>query len=73
MNKKEILQRIDSMIANEQAHIDWLKTQRKGKIGNFFFPSINPMIDIYLIKHNNCIEELKKSKTEYENSNFDLF
>ncbi len=71
MNKEELLSRIDGMIQQELNHIEWLNNQRITGFGSFFWPKHNRLIDEYICKNTFYLNELKKSRIEYEKANFD--
>ena len=70
MNKKEILQRLDDMIRNQEKHLRWLESQRLSKVGNWFFPKINKMIDEFLTDGRITLDHLKQRRKEYEEYDF---
>jgi hypothetical protein len=53
MNKQALLDRIDVMIKNQEEHLIWLESKRLSKIGNWFWPHTNKMIDQFLQKELN--------------------
>jgi hypothetical protein len=70
MNKKDLINRIDVVIKNQEEHLKWLESRRLSKIGNWFWPQTNKMIDQFLIEGNEVLYQLNQTKHEYQNYNF---
>lgn len=70
MNKQDLIERINAMIQKEEEHLRWLESKRLSKVGNFFFPRTNKMIDQFLKSGNDLLSHLKQRKQEYENLDF---
>lgn len=70
MNKQDLLNRIDVMIKNQEEHLTWLESKRLSKIGNWFWPNTNKMIDQFLKEGTDLLSQLKQHKQDYENYDF---
>jgi hypothetical protein len=70
MNKQALLDRIDVMIKNQEEHLIWLESKRLSKIGNWFWPHTNKMIDQFLKEGTELLSQLKQIKQQYENYDF---
>lgn len=70
MNKQDLLDRIDVMIKNQEEHLTWLESKRLSKIGNWFWPNTNKMINQFIKDGIDKLLQLKQSKIDYENYDF---
>jgi len=70
MNKQDLLDRIDVMIKNQEEHLTWLESKRLSKIGNWFWPNTNKMINQFIEDGTDTLLQLKQSKIDYENYDF---
>lgn len=70
MNKQDLLDRIDVMIKNQEEHLTWLESKRLSKIGNWFWPNTNKMINQFIEDGIDKLLQLKQSKIDYENYDF---
>lgn len=70
MNKQALLYRIDTMIKNQKEHLTWLESKKLSKIGNWFWPNTNKMIDQFIKDGTDTLSQLKQSKIDYENYDF---